>query len=171
MSHPIPATPPCAASCSRIDLNPSLLAAALWYSWLLLVCAVALLAVALPWIVRASICLAVAAPGIRCVRSFVLLRGEGAVRAIEWSEEGEFAIRLGPSFRREVATLGAGSFRLGVRWWVLRFVTPSGTHPVLIAGAIQDARGFRRLCRCLNRRMRWASGQRSRPAVTMPPKV
>jgi hypothetical protein len=171
MSHPIPATPPCAASCSRIDLKPSFSAAVLWYSWLLLVCAVALFTVALPWIARASICVAVAVPGIRCVSSFVLLKGEGAVRAIEWSEEGEFAIRLGPRFTREVATLGAGSFRLGVRWWVLRFVTPSGAHPVLIAGAIQDVRGFRRLCRCLNRHLGWASGRRVRPAVTMPPKV
>jgi hypothetical protein len=171
MSHPIPATPRYAATCSRIDLNPSRLAAAVWFSWLILVCAVALFAVALPWIARASICLAVIAPGIQCISSFVLLKGEGAVRAIEWSDEGDFAVWVGPSLSREVASLGAGSFRLGVRWWVIRFVTPSGTRPVLIAGDVQDARRFRGLSRCLTLRMRWASGRRPRPAVTIRPKV
>jgi hypothetical protein len=167
MSHPIPATPPCAASCSRIDLNASHLAAALGYTWLTLVCTVVLFAVALPWLARASICVAVIAPGIRCIRSFVLLEGKGAVRAIEWSDEGELSVRLGPELHLESASLGAGSFRLGVEWWVLRLVTPSGIRPVLIAGAVQDVRGFRGLSRCLCRHMRWASGRRSRAAVTI----
>ena len=172
MSQPTLATPPCAAQCSRrIDLVPSPLAAVLWFAWLTLVCGVTLFAVALPYSVRLVLCIAVVAPGIRSVRSFVLLEGSNAVRSIEWSEEGEFLVRLGPRFLPQPASLAAGSFRLGVRVWVLRFVTPSGTHPVLIAGGIQDVRAFRRLSRCLNTRMRRASGRGSRPAVTIQPKV
>jgi hypothetical protein len=159
MSHPIPATPPCAASCSRIDLVPSRPAAVLGFAWLILVCVVALFTVALPWFVRLAICVAVAAPGIRTVNSFVLLQGRRAVRAIEWTQEGEFAVWIGPELAREAAALGSGSFRLGVECWVLRFVTPSGTRPVLIVGSVQDVRAYRRLCRCLALRRRWASGR------------
>jgi hypothetical protein len=109
--------------------------------------------------VRLAICVAVAGPGVRAVRAFALLRGRRAVRVIEWTDEGEFAVWLGPNLDREVATLGPGSFRLGVEIWVLRFVTHSGTRPVLIVGALQEVRAFRRLCRCLTLRMRWASGR------------
>ena len=172
MSHPILATLPCAAHCSRrIDLIPSRLAAALWFAWLTLVCAVTLVAVALPYSARVAICIAVIAPGLRSVRSFVLLEGSYAVRTIEWSDDGEFAVLLGSKRIRQPASLGAGSFRLGLQVWVLRFVTPSGTHPVLIAGGVQDVRAFRRLSRCLNTRMRRASGRCSRPTVTIQPKV
>ena len=172
MSHPILATQPCAAHCSRrIDLIRSRLAAALWFAWLALVCGVTLFAVALPYSARLAICVAVVATGIRSVRSFVLLEGTYAVRTIEWSDEGEFVVWLGPKLVRQPAVLCAGSFRLGVQVWVLRFETPSGTRPVLIAGGVQDARAFRRLSRCLNTRMRRASGRGSRPAVTIRPKV
>jgi hypothetical protein len=171
MSHPIPATPRCAECCSRIDLNPSRLAAALWYAWLTFLCAAVLLAVSLPWVVLVSLCVAAVAPGIRCIRSFVLLRGDCAVRAIEWSDEGKLAVLVGPNLNRELASVGAGSFRLGVQWWVLRFDTPSGTRPVLIAGAVQDERAFRGLCRYLSLHRRRPSGRRSPPAVTIRPKV
>jgi len=143
----------------------------LWSAWLALACAVTAFAVALSWPVRAAACVAVAASGIRSVRSFVMLRGAKAVRAIEWSEEGEFAVLLGPGFARHAATLAAGSFRLGVGAWVLRFKTPGGTHPVLVAARVHDVRAFRRLSRCLNTSLRRASGRGSRPAVTIQPKV
>ena len=96
MSQPIPDTPPCVAYCSRIDLNPSRFAAVLWFAWLALVCVVVLTGVALPLAPRLVLSLAVLLPGIRCIRSFVLLAGSQAVRTIEWSEEGEFGVRLGP---------------------------------------------------------------------------
>jgi len=130
-----------------------------------------LAAVALPWSSRIAICLAVLLPGIRCVRSFVLLAGAQAVRAIEWSEAGEFGVRLGCGLIPQPATLAAGSFRLGVRCWVLRFVTPVGLRPVLIAGGVQDAERFRRLSRCLTTHLRRASGRGGGPAVTIRPKV
>jgi hypothetical protein len=171
MSHPIPATPPCAASCSRIDLNPSRLAAALWFTWLTILCTVTLFAVSLPWIARVFLCVASAAPGVWCVRSFVLLQGRLSVRAIEWTDEGDFAVLLGPRLNRELASVGAGSFRLGVQWWVLRFHTSSGIRPVLIAGSVQDARAFRGLCRCLSLHGRRPAGRRTPPAVTIRPKV
>jgi hypothetical protein len=171
MSHPTPDTPPCVAYCSRIDLTPSRFAAALWFVWLALVCAVVLAAVALPWGSRIAICLGVLLPGIRCIRSFVLLAGPHAVRTIEWSAAGEFGVRLGSQRMSQPATLAAGSFRLGVRCWVLRFVTPVGLRPVLITGGAEDAECFRRLSRCLTMHLRRASGRSGGPAVTIRPKV
>jgi hypothetical protein len=132
---------------------------------------VTLFAVSLPWMARVSLCVVSAAPGIWCVRSFVLLRGKLSVRAIEWTDEGDFVVLLGPGLIRELASLGAGSFRLGVQWWVIWFHTPSGTRPVLIAGAVQDARAFRGLCRCLSVYGRRPAGRRAPPAVTIRPKV
>jgi hypothetical protein len=171
MPQPIPDTPPCVAYCFRIDLNPSRVAAALWFAWLLLVGVVVVCAVALPGIVRITLCLAVWLPGIRCIRSFVLLAGAQAVRSIEWSEEGDFGVRLGPQLTRHAATLAAGSFRWGVQIWVLKFMTPVGLRPVLIAGGVQDAESFRRLSRCLTTHLHRASGRAVAPAVTIRPKV
>jgi hypothetical protein len=130
-----------------------------------------LFAVALPWHVRLAVCAAVAIPGFRCLSSFVLLKGPRAVRAIEWSDEGEFVVFLGPALRAQAASLGTGSFRFGLRLWILRFTTPLGPRSVLIAGGLQDPRKFRRLCRCLNGLRRRASGRANRPAVTIQRKV
>jgi len=171
MSHPIPGTPRCVAYSSRIDLTPSRIAAAIWITWLALVCAVVLSAADLPWWVRVALCPAVLFPGIHCVRSFVLLAGPEAIRVIEWSEEGEFRLRLGPGLVAQPAMLAAGSFRLGVKCWVLRFMTPAGLRPVLIAGGIQEPERFRRLSRCLTMHLRRASGRSGGAAVTIRPKV
>jgi len=171
MSHPIPDTPPCVTPCSRIDLKPSRPAAALWFAWLALVCVVVLSAGALPWIVRFAVCLTMGLPGIRCIQSFVLLGGSNAVRAIEWSEEGIHGVRLGPQLTPYPAILATGSFRWGVQWWVLRFTTPVGLRPVLIAGSAQNEELFRRLSRCLTTHLRRASGRSGGPAVTIRPKV
>ena len=171
MSPPTPDTPPCVAYCFRIELNASRFAAALWLAWLALVGAVAVSASLLPWSIRVAFCLAVWVPGVRCIRSFVLLDGPHAVRSIEWSEEGDFGVCLGPQRDPHPATLAAGSFRLGSRWWVLRFITPVGLRPVLIAGGVQDEEGFRRLSRCLTTHLRRASGRSTGPAVTIRPKV
>jgi hypothetical protein len=170
MSRPIPATRLCAAPCSRIDLRPSRRAAALWLAWLAAACAVILFGVALPWLVRIGLCGALAIPGLLCVRSFVLLEGMRAVRAIDWSD-GEFTIRLGSELTPRSAKVGAGSFRFGLHVWILRFETAHGPCPVLIAAGDQDARAFRRLCRCLNAELRSASGRSHRPTVTIRPKV
>jgi hypothetical protein len=93
------------------------------------------------------------------------------VRAIEWSEDGEFGVFLGPQLTPHPATLAAGSFRWGVQLWVLRFMTPVGLRPVLIAGGIQDEEKFRRLSRFLTTHLRRASGRGAGPAVTIRPKV
>jgi hypothetical protein len=143
----------------------------LWFAWLALAGGVSLFAVALPWVARLAICLSIVVPGIESVRRFVLLKGSRAVRAIEWTEDGEFAVRLGANLNRVPASLGGGSFRLGLRFWVLRFVTPLGHCPVLVANDVRNTRSFRRLSLCLNRSLRAASGRGSRPAVTIRPKV
>lgn len=171
MSQPIPDTQPCVASCSRIDLAPSHFAAVLWFAWLTLVCVVLLFGVVLPWPLRLALCVVVVVPGIHCIRSFVLLGGSRAVRAIEWSDLGEFVVHLGPGLTRHPATLGVGSFRLGVQLWVLRFTTPVGPRTVLIAGGMQEPRAFRRLSRCLTAYLGRASGRGTAPAVTIRPKV
>jgi hypothetical protein len=172
MYPPTLATPPYAGRCSNcLELTPSRLAAALWYAWLALVCLVTLFGVALPWPVRCAICLGVIVPAVRSVESFVRLAGPRAVRAIEWSEEGEFTIAVGTMWTRHRAIPSAGSFRGGAKWWVLRFVTQSGPRLVLVVETPHDTRAFRRLSRCLDARLFRASGRSSRPAVTMPPKV
>ena len=171
MSHPTTGTPRCVAYCSRIDLAPSRVAAAIWITWLTLVCAVVLAATDLPWVMRIALCPAVLLLGARCIRSFILLAGPEAVRAIEWSEEGEFRVRLGPGFEAQPASLAPGSFRFGVGCWVLRFRTPAGLRPVLIAGGNQDAERFRRLSRCLTTYLHRASGRGGGAAVTIRAKV
>ena len=74
MSRTIPATRHSVAlSCSRIDIQPSVRAATLAGGWLLVVCAVVLVAVALPLLARIAICLAIATPALAAVRTGVLL--------------------------------------------------------------------------------------------------
>src|SRR5688572_838593 len=86
MCPKIRATPhSAAASCNRIDFVASRLAAAAWLGWL--ACAVGITLFAeLAWILRLPIALLVAAAGGRAVWRYVLLRGPGAVRALEWRE-------------------------------------------------------------------------------------
>jgi len=172
MSHPIPARPNCAgASCNRIDLIPSRSAATAGFAWLALACAVTGFAVALPWFARLAICTAVTAAGVRTLRVFALLAGPRAVRAIEWNEAGDFFVCLGATFARHPASLSEGSFRLGARFWLLRFATPVGPRSVVVEEAARAPIAFRRLSRCLNGHLRRRSGRSSRPAVTIRPKV
>jgi hypothetical protein len=172
MSQPIRARQNCAGtSCDRIELIPSLLAASAWFAWLLLTCTVTWFAVMLPWPVRFTICSAVAAAGFFALRAFVLLNGPRAVRAIEWNEAGELTVCLGATLASHPATLANGSFRLGLRFWVLRFETPVGIRSVLVEEAAGALLAFRRLSRCLNGHLRRGSGRSRRPAVTIRPKV
>jgi hypothetical protein len=171
MSHPIPAARRCAdSSCNRIDLIPSLPAASAWFSWLALAC-IATWFTSLPWLACIAIGATVVAAGVHTVRTFVLLKGPRAVRAIEWTESGEFTLCLGISLARLPAELANGSFRLGVRFWVLRFTTPAGARSVLVQEASLDSGAFRRLCRCLDAHLRRGSGRSRQPAVTIRPKV
>jgi hypothetical protein len=172
MSPKIPGAPPCAGtSCNRIDLVPSVRAAGAWLAWLALVCAVCWFAVALPGIVRFAVCVAVAATGFHGLRAFVLLRGPRAIRAIEWNEEGCLSICLGATCTPSPAVLASGPFRMGARFWILRFATPAGSRSVLVEEERYSPRAFRRLSRQLNGQLRRANGRARRPAVTMPSKV
>lgn len=162
MSQTIRATPRSAGfSSSRIDLLPSRRAASAWLAWLALVCGITLCAVALPLIVRMAVCVLVAAPGIRTVRSFVMLSGAQGVRAIEWTGS-TLTIRMGPERRPLAATWGTGSFRPGRHWLALTFDTPAGRRQVLVDGRYQDARAFRRLCREFSRGLKGSSRRDSR---------
>jgi hypothetical protein len=152
-------------------LIPSLLAASAWAAWLALVAAVIWFAVALPWLARFIICTTVIAAGLRGLRTFVLLRGPRAVRAIEWNDAGDLSVCLGASFAPHPATLASGSFRLGLRFWVLRFTTPTGPRSVLVEEAACDVRAFRRISRCLCGHLRRGSGRYPQPAATIQPKV
>jgi hypothetical protein len=152
-------------------LIPSLLAAGAWLTWLAMACTVTCFAVALPWLARLVICAIVAAAGVHGLRAFVLLAGPRAIRAIEWNEAGELSVCLGAGLARYPAILSPGSFRLGLRFWVLRFATPVGPRSVLVAEAVAASRAYRRLSRCLEGQLRRGSGRGRRPAVTIRPKA
>ena len=142
-----------------------------WFVWLALVIAVCWFAVALPGPVRFATGACIAAVGFRGLRTFVLLKGPHAVRAIEWNEEGDLFVCLGATVAPFPASLAKGSFRMGLRFWVLRFATPVGTRAVLVEEVGRASIAFRRLSRCLNGHLRRASGRSRRPAVTIQPKV
>ena len=168
----IPAAPRYAGtSCNRIDLIPSLFAATAWIAWLVLAGMVTWCAVALPWLARFIICAIVAAAGVPALRVFVLLAGPRAIRAIEWNEAGELSICLGTTLAPHPATLANGSFRLGLRFWVLRFATSVGMRSVLVEEAAGAPLAFRRLSRCLDWHLRGGCRRSRRPAVTIQPKV
>jgi hypothetical protein len=172
MSPTIPAAPRCAGnSCDRIDLVPSLLAAGAWLWWLATACTVTWFAVALPWLLRFVFCAAIASSGMYSLRTFVLLAGPRAIRAIEWNEAGEWSVYLGTRLARCPATLSAGSFRLGLRFWVLRFATPEGPRSVMVEEAPGATHAYRRLTRRLEAHLRRGTGRYRRPAVTIRPKV
>jgi hypothetical protein len=162
MSQTIRATPRSAGfSSSRIDLLPSRRAAYAWFVWLALVCAVTSCAVELPAPIRVAFCLLVVAPGIRTVRSFVMLRGARGVHAIVWTGS-MLTIHVGPERQPLAATLSRDSFRLGRQWLALTFETPAGRRRALIDGRYQDARAFRRLCREYSRGLKGGSRRDSR---------
>jgi hypothetical protein len=152
-------------------LTPSLFAASAWFAWLVLACAVTWFAVALPAYVRFALCAALALAGTRAISEFVLLKGPRAVRAIEWNEAGEWFVRLGATSAPLPARLSSGSFRLGLRHWVLRFATPVGLRSALVEEAARAPSAFRRLSRSLDGQLRRGSGHSGPPAVTIRPKV
>jgi hypothetical protein len=127
--------------------------------------------VALPWPARVALCVTVIAAGLRGLQAFILLRGPRAVRAIEWTDAGDWSVCLGATLARHPATLSDGSFRLGTRFWVLRFETPVGTRSVLVEEGSREPRAFRRLSRCVGDQLRRGSGRSREPAVTIRPKV
>jgi len=150
MSRPIPGTRPCAAPCcSRIDLVPSVRAAALAAAWLCLVCAVLIFAVALPLPARIGLCLAIATPGMAAIRRCLLLKGRRAVHTLDWGAGWRARIGRGPT--ETPVTLRTGSFRVGQAFLLLWLQSRDGIHGVFIDGGRQDPRAFRRLCR----QLRW----------------
>ena len=157
MSPKIRATPhSAAASCNRIDFVASRLAAAAWLCWL--ACAVLVTLFAdLAWIFRLSIAFSVAVAGRRAVWRYVLLRGPGAVRALEWVDPGgapvQFYLWLGKPARR-LAAIPRGCRRYGAFLWILRFDTAEGTRQLLVNPACQEPVTLRRL----SRRLDWDSG-------------
>jgi len=128
-------------------------------------------AVALPWVIRVALAAAVTVFGFQALRTCILLVGPRAIRAIEWNEGEEWTVCLGATASPYPASLASGSFRLGLRFWFLRFATPLGVRSVLVEEAGLASPAFRRLSRRLNAQLRRASGRSSRPAVTIPPKV
>jgi hypothetical protein len=132
---------------------PSRLVNAIWLAWL--AAAVALVgqaALPAPW--QLAIIAAVLAITVIPIRRQVFLRGDRAVRALEWSaaEPGSYYVRLGPSARRLTASPGACQ-RYGPYLWVLRFETSEGLVQLLIDARRQDPRATRRLaCRLFGTR-------------------
>ncbi len=115
--------------------------------WLLLICAVVLASVALPLPARIGICLAIATPVLAAVRTSVLLRGDCAVRALQWS--GGWEACVGPDRIHTPVTLRVGSFRVGRAFLLLWLESCDGIHGVFIDMGRQDPRAIRSLCRQL----------------------
>jgi hypothetical protein len=149
MSRTIPSTRPCVApSCSsRIELAPSRRAAALAASWLIVVCAVLIGAVALPLPARIGLCLAMATPAAVAIRRCLLLRGRRAVHILEW--RGGWRAWIGPGRIETPVTVLGGSFRIGRVFLLLWLRGRDGIHGVVIDTGRQEPRAFRRLCRQL----------------------
>jgi hypothetical protein len=121
-----------------------------WISWLLVCGAVILAAVGLPWIVRAALFLGFGAVGAIRVRRTVLLRGPRALRAVEWTAQGRFSVRLGPSRRCLPAEPAHGCQRYGPKLWILRFITAEGAVHAIVDPSRLDPGAARRLGRHLN---------------------
>jgi|SRR5688572_934155 len=134
-------------SCSRIDFQPSLRAATVAGGWLLLVCAVVLVSVALPLLARIGICFAIATPLLAAVRTSVLLRGDCAVRGLQWS--GGWQAFVGPDRIQTPVTLRVGSFRVGRAFLLLWLESCDGIHALFIDVGRQDPPAMSRLCRQL----------------------
>ena len=162
MSRPTRATPR-SAGCSskRIEIQPSRRAAIAWFAWIALVCLVTLCGVALPLAARIAVSALIAIAGVRTLRSFVLLRGPRAVRAISWSG-ASLRIEIGPERKSVEATLNPASFRPGRQWLALRFDTPAGGRQVLIDGHSQEPGAFRSLCREFSRGLKASTRRDSR---------
>jgi hypothetical protein len=124
----------------------------------LCVAAVLTFACALPWPLRFLTAALVVAAGVPAVLRCVLLRGQSAVRALEWNgqPEGGFVIFLGPA-RRPLPAMPEGCRKYGASLWSLRFESPEGVYQVLVDARLQDARAIRRLGRRL-----FDAGSRSR---------
>lgn len=147
-----------APSCNRIEFVPSRRAAAAWLCWLSLAF-ILIWSADLPAVLRAVLCLPLAV-ALATLRRFVFLNGARAVRALKWSAEGKYFVRLGGSPRWLPAT-PARCFRYGPGLWILNFVTPVGIRGLLVDSALQEPRALRRLSRGLD----WGSGRdRAGPA-------
>jgi hypothetical protein len=110
-------------------------------------CMVTWVGVALPAGVRFAICATLVLVGVRAIRRFAWLRGSRAVRALDWSGSS-WRLELGHKRRSVAAALIDDGIRAGA-WYILRFRSVEGTHPVYLDGRCQDDRAFRRLCRRL----------------------
>jgi len=103
----------------------------------------------LPLSARAFICVGVATFGVAAIRSTLLLAGHRAVRALRWTDEGEWIVCLG---RRRIchrARLARGSFQLGRLGLFLWFETCDGMHGIFIDAGMQAPGSYRRLVRRL----------------------
>jgi hypothetical protein len=115
--------------------------------------AAALLTIALaelPWIWRMLFAGLLGLAGLP-LRSFVLLRGPRALRALEWNEEF-FVWRGHPGQGgRQLPAVPTLFRRYGASLWVLGFETVEGRCGLLLDTARQDPRSLRRLARRLDR--------------------
>ena len=145
--RPSGAPPDSAPTCRHIDLQPSVRAACLLGSWLIVACAVVLAAVDLPLPVRIGACVVIATAGWAAVREAVLLRGRSAVRWLRWSDG--WVAGIGPDRIWTPVTLRTGSIRAGRAFLLLWLQSRDGIHGVIIDMGRQDPRAIRRLCRQL----------------------
>ena len=137
-----------ATSCNRFELRPSgrvALAFACWWSLTMVV----VLASNAPGLLRLFLIL-VLPLSLLSVFRFVLLRGQRAVRRLEWSGQGGYYLGLGPGRRRLAASLTRHQ-SLGLGLWTLEFRTSEGPFRVLVDTGLHPRAGVCRLGRALRR--------------------
>lgn len=104
----------------------------------------------MPWVYRAGLALGFGVMGATWVRRTVLLRGRRALRAVEWTAQGRFSVRLGESRRCLPAEPARGRQRYGPKLWILRFVTAEGAVHAIVDPSCLEPGSVRRLGRHLN---------------------
>lgn len=143
-------SPSCAARCGQLDLTPSPFWVVAWFSWLGASLACVLITAGLPWMSRIGLVLGFGVPGAAWIRRCILLRGRHALRGVEWTEQGEFHLRLKGSRHRLPARPAWGCQRYGHKLWILRFDTAEGGATAVIDPSRLDPEAIRRLGRQLN---------------------
>lgn len=127
---------------------------AVWLAWLTLSTAAIAVSGALPWPVRVIMGVVVALAVAGTLWRVMALRGPRALRAVEWTGEGRFTVRVGEWRRRLPAIPGARCLRYGARLWILRFETPEGVLAAVVDATRLEPAASRSFCRCLEARRR-----------------
>jgi hypothetical protein len=127
--------------------------------------------VALPLPARIGLCVGAATLGLAGIRSCFLLAGRRSVRALAWTDTGDWFAYLGPRQVETPVVPGTGCFRLPGVGLILWLEECDGIHAVFIDAGKQEQFAIRRLIRQLQRPREAGSQREPRQADTIRPRV